>query len=404
MVLKPQCKANASLMKKTCQLSCGVCHPKPTATPIPTDNDQCQLYLAESTVPGGGLGLYSATPLQPGDVIPTIADIVIQLNDVDYNDGLRRTKHYIAKNATDVKLMDVLSSMVWDPSKQTGAEFDAIDIKSLSSGIGTTAKREIRRSGLANVLLGMPEVDSGRLHRQHHAGSGAISAYHNRAGVALKEIPAGMELFVAYGEDMFGEKVEGQEDSSLSSSTGVLDALFELSGKVDISGFDKDLYDMVVSHLKEKTSLSLPDSLDDAKEIHRFSGLSPEEATAQSARSVRWLKRMECASIISMRDYQRTMRRGEVPLRPGPSGRDRSLLLHQSFRYIARILSCTIKTPPVPLISWVISCSMIIALDMKSRLCCYSPIRLLSTISITMANRRMPTYVGLHIPLMPRSG
>jgi len=277
-----QCKANASFMKKTCQLSCGVCHPKPS-----TDNDQCQLYLAESTVPGGGLGLYSATPLQPGDAIPTIADIVIQLNDVDYNDGLRREKHYIAENATDVKLTDVLGAMVWDPSKQTGAEFDAIDIKSLSSGLGTTAKREIRRSGLANVLLGMPEVDSGRLHRLHHAGSGAMSAYHNRAGVALKEIPAGMELFVAYGEDMFDE----HEDSSLSSSNDVLDAIFELSGKVDISGFDEDLYDMVVSHLKEKTSLSLPDSLDDAKEMHRFSGLSPEEATAQSVRSIRWLEK-----------------------------------------------------------------------------------------------------------------
>jgi len=281
-----QCKVNAEFVEGACPLSCGVCRSKRStiAAADNNDNSKCKLYLAESTAPEGGLGLYSATPLLAGQTIPTIADLVIQLHDIEYNDGLRREKHFIDPDAADTSLLDVLGAMVWvwDPPSQTAGEFDALDVKSLSAGMGMSAKRKGHLS-TANMLMGAPEVDGGRLHRAYHAGAGAITAYHNRAAVALKDIPAGMELFAAHGEDI--------EKESSSASTELLDVIFDLSKKVR----NADLYEVILRHLKQQSNTksmpTLPDNVDDAKELYAMSKMSLDDLAAQSTRSVEWLER-----------------------------------------------------------------------------------------------------------------
>ena len=277
-----QCKANAEFVQGACPLSCGVCRPN-TAS----DNSKCTLYLAQSTTSEGGLGLFSATPISAGQTIPTISDLVIQLHDVEYNDMLRREKHFIAPNATDSSLLDVLGSLVWDPPSHTAGEFDALDVRSLSAGIGMAAKRKTNLA-VANVLMGLPEVDGGRLHRSHHAGAGAITAFHNRAAVALKDIPAGMELFAAYGDDI--------EEENAAASTELLDTFFDLSDKLgkSESELDEDLYKLIVEHLKQQSNRSLatlPDNVEDAKELYASSKMNPDDLVAQSSRSMEWLEK-----------------------------------------------------------------------------------------------------------------
>jgi len=273
--------ANAESVQAACPLSCGVC--RPNIHPG-DDNSKCRLYLAESTAPEGGLGLFSATFIAAGQKIPTISDLVIQLHDVKYNDLLRREKHFIAPDATDKSLLDVLGPMVWDPPSQTAGEFDALDVKSLSAGIGMVAKRKGHLAA-ANVVMGLPEVDGGRLHRSHNAGAGAITPYHKRAAVALKDIPAGMELFAAYGEDI--------EKESGGASSELLGAIFDLSGKLGGSESELNLYKLIVGHLKQQpyTSMStFPENVEDAKEFYAYSKMNPADFVAQSSRSVEWLE------------------------------------------------------------------------------------------------------------------
>lgn len=49
-------------------------------------DDKCGLYLAPSTIPNAGLGIFTAKPLEAGDTIGN-GDIAIPLPDINWHHG-----------------------------------------------------------------------------------------------------------------------------------------------------------------------------------------------------------------------------------------------------------------------------------------------------------------------------
>lgn len=64
-------------------------------------------------------------------------------------------------------------------------------------GIGAMPNCHFR---LSNVRESFTHYDTAGLHRSKHPGAGAFSGFHGREAIALKDISAGSEIFVDYGE------------------------------------------------------------------------------------------------------------------------------------------------------------------------------------------------------------
>ena len=264
-------------MERNCPSSCGLCRSEGNGDV--DSGGKCRMYLAESTA-SGGLGIYAATPLAAGEGLPFVSDLVIHLNDLEYNDRLRRLKKKVADDGHRSRL----ASFAWNPTSDTFGTHEAINVCSLSSGLGMSSKR--RRLGSANVVLGAPNIDSGRLHRSSHAGAGGITDFHNRTATALLPISAGSEILIQYGQD-----IAAGDEHSAQRADAMLGAIFDLAHEVESSVFEADLYSFVMQHIgadKELRNL-MPKTLDEAKEIHANGG-SSLISDQESKRSVQWLQ------------------------------------------------------------------------------------------------------------------
>lgn len=181
---------------------CGKTDASLSRAPIPAeistddedDSSSCELYLAESTIPGAGLGIFSAIPINKGELIGT-GEVAIPLLDLDWHNG-------------DEDYFFVLSDYVWDGRKMAmGLEVDSDDIDAYWPGLDCIVNSHL---ALINVAKSVPIYDEAGLHRGQHPGAGAISPYHGIAKNAqvTRNIPAGGELFKYYGDTWFTTRYE----------------------------------------------------------------------------------------------------------------------------------------------------------------------------------------------------
>jgi len=76
----------------------------------------------------------------------------------------------------------------------------ASSVESIVPGAGTISNSH---AGLINLFVAKYSVDNAGYHRSRDAGVGAYSNRHNMSFITEKDVPAGMELFVKYGEGYF---------------------------------------------------------------------------------------------------------------------------------------------------------------------------------------------------------
>ena len=88
----------------------------------------------------------------------------------------------------------------------TDSVFEADITDSLVPGLGALANSH---TGLVNVDMARPSIDTAGLHRSKDPGVGAFSTHYNLGWTAKNSIPAGMELFAGYGDSWF----EGREET-----------------------------------------------------------------------------------------------------------------------------------------------------------------------------------------------
>lgn len=158
-----------------------------------TDNNiqhqECGIYLAPSTIPGAGLGMFAGRPFKEGDTVTT-GDIVIPM--VDW-------KHQNAHISVDQLTFQLY---YWLTFAFPGMPEESADSYAFSPGAGAALNCHFP---LLNVqgYDGATEWSQNGLHRSRDPGVGAFTPYHNRYSYALVDGEAGQELFTDYGPNYF---------------------------------------------------------------------------------------------------------------------------------------------------------------------------------------------------------
>lgn len=164
----------------------------------------CRLYLATSTIPNSGLGMflgdYNNNDDIPYNAILTTNDILIPIIDINWN------------NEYDTKLLFLWNNYVW--SSQDFAYItdlyyhDEIDIASF--GIGSIPNClypliNIRDTNIS-IDYGYSTTHNNNYNFNNiHPSIGSYSIYHNRRAMS-SSVNSGDELFVSYGEGYFLDK------------------------------------------------------------------------------------------------------------------------------------------------------------------------------------------------------
>ncbi len=153
----------------------------------------CKYYLAKSSIPNSGLGIYTAETIKAGDRVGQDVDgggeIVIPI--VDINPNYAGALHTL------------LFDYVWN-GEEVGAQYEGQKVFSAIPGVGMLANGHYMYDNIHQSYG--PSIDHGGLARSKYPGAGAISHYHNYSFIASKDIEAGGELMVNYGANWFKER------------------------------------------------------------------------------------------------------------------------------------------------------------------------------------------------------
>jgi hypothetical protein len=171
---------------------------------------KCGLYMAESSIPNSGLGMYVGDSEIP-DLVQIGGEMVLNLEDFQQN-NLMQLQYLEESNIPyDKTMLDrapILLSYIWDPS-MTLSEFEAFDVQSLIPGYGMLANAH---QGLWNAHMQHQQVVvSNLLHRSKSPNAGAVTNFHNFRTIAVvvnatsttKTIQIGSEIFANYGDNWF---------------------------------------------------------------------------------------------------------------------------------------------------------------------------------------------------------
>eukprot|EP00980_Cylindrotheca_fusiformis_P003682 scaffold818_cov136-Cylindrotheca_fusiformis.AAC.48 len=137
---------------------------------------ECELYIAQSTIPNAGLGIFSAIERQPGDGIGE-GDVCLPLFDPNSHHG---------------EPFNPFEDYVWlGEDMGMHMEIDSV-VTAFCPGLDCAINCNL---ALVNVDKSDLTFDTVGLHRALHPGAGANTPYHNATTKATRKIPAGGELF-----------------------------------------------------------------------------------------------------------------------------------------------------------------------------------------------------------------
>eukprot|EP00804_Cyclotella_cryptica_P004781 CCRYP_004881-RA/>CCRYP_004881-RA protein AED:0.03 eAED:0.03 QI:0/-1/0/1/-1/1/1/0/656 len=156
---------------------------------------RCGLYLARSTIPHSGLGVFTGIPHDVGSSLapPEIAhQIIVHFQNDDEG-----------HHAPGAYWQSLVHDYTWQ-STVTGGAFEAESVESLIPGLGMAANSFLP---LVNARSVMGSIDSASVNADGKGpGSGAFSSYHGVTYVAERPLEAGAEIFVDYGDSYFRDR------------------------------------------------------------------------------------------------------------------------------------------------------------------------------------------------------
>ena len=152
-----------------------------------SDWPECGVWLAMSTIPNSGLGMFAGKAFEEGDLLMDTGDHVVPIVDFQMNQG------------DDVYL--VWDEYTWNPDVMRAESEGLSEVTVCSFGFGAAA----------NSFLDFVNVDEGTtvksvpdgMHRSNDPGIGAFTQYHSRMAKAQTQIEPGQELFVSYGSHWY---------------------------------------------------------------------------------------------------------------------------------------------------------------------------------------------------------
>jgi hypothetical protein len=144
----------------------------------------CGLYLAPSTIPGAGSGVFAGDHFYAKGESVGSGDIVIPIIEYDWHNN-RNSK------TSDLFLWDQYTWRVGGfPDMAKEAEYPDL-VKGASTGMGAVPNGHL---SMANAIDGNVKLSRGV--RGDSPGAGAISPYPNREFHASRNIPPGTEIFL----------------------------------------------------------------------------------------------------------------------------------------------------------------------------------------------------------------
>lgn len=146
-------------------------------------NDDCGLYLAPSTIEGGGLGIFSAYHRAKGETVGN-EEVVLPLIEVNFRNGNKEDLfnpfiHYYWKGK-EKALHNVVS------------EDRSNEVLALVPGMEAAVNCNL---ALINVDMAGSIFDDGHLQRNRDPMVGGMSPYHSTSSRVSRDIPAGGEVF-----------------------------------------------------------------------------------------------------------------------------------------------------------------------------------------------------------------
>ena len=148
------------------------------------DNSKCGMFLAPSSIPNSGLGMFAGhKTYYEGDQV-TDGDIVIPIFEFEWHNRHKKPKyeHFLWDEYT------------WNGNVFPGSDEEIDEVEDLmfaSPGVGAAAN-----SFLSLVNIVDEWVKLGLSTSSQSPGVGAVSPYYGRSFTATSEIPAGAEIWV----------------------------------------------------------------------------------------------------------------------------------------------------------------------------------------------------------------
>mmetsp|Transcript_24210 Transcript_24210/g.57476 ORF Transcript_24210/g.57476 Transcript_24210/m.57476 type:complete len:665 (+) Transcript_24210:54-2048(+) len=167
-------------------------------------SNPCLLYLAESTIPGAGLGMFAGKDFNEGELVGRVGDPAFPTVDQDWHnspEGASVTRHNWDYHWP-------LVNYDWNPP-DIGMDEEGEDVSATVTGFGAAPNCHFR---LLNVDEHGAVYDGAGLDRYTSPGAGAFTPWFNRSSTAANDIDAGSELFVDYGTNWF---ISREEDMGL---------------------------------------------------------------------------------------------------------------------------------------------------------------------------------------------
>ncbi len=281
----------------------------------------CSLYMAESSIPNSGLGVYAGIDIARGDLVDDMPQVVIPL--IDFKD----------KNK-------ILWDYPWN-GEWYGATFENAEPKILTSNIGMLANSHL---GLANSKQRSEKgihihVDSED--RTSNFGAGANTLYHYASFSADTEIKRGSEIFADYGVSYFQHRekkfnlIFPSSDDYNKADSIVRD--FAKNFGDTITEDDAKSWADIVERVKDddekiRVAYALPDSVEDVAYVAEVG--TARYSLPLSSRSMEWLEDNGIC-LDSMR-----MGKSDIPnALYGKYERKVSLEMFQCFDYIPLMMS-----------------------------------------------------------------
>lgn len=153
----------------------------------------CTLFLAPSTIPDAGLGVYTAQPLQRGERIVS-ADPVIPILDLEWHNGW-----------FDFASPNPFRNYVWS-GRAVGMSFEVESFELVTAFWPGLDAAVNSHAAINNLRRSIPTIDAdmnGRLHRSRDSSVGSFSPYVGGHTYVQEDVPAGGELFKNYGDEWF---------------------------------------------------------------------------------------------------------------------------------------------------------------------------------------------------------
>ena len=145
---------------------------------------QCRLYLAESAIPHGGLGIFTAVGVPPDTVLNV--DQCIYVHDAPSFEGFQLRTHSYGRNTFF-------------------GQFEGRNSRAACEGLATLMNT-MPVTAITAKLVSPPKADNAGLDRRTSPGAGAITQYYGIKTISIDIIPAGSEITHDYGDwDFHGD-------------------------------------------------------------------------------------------------------------------------------------------------------------------------------------------------------